>query len=288
MNSIIIQKIPEPSSAALDLQNSAHRLYLFCMQTRTLHEVLEELGKAQWFSKLDLKAGYWQIVLDSADRHKSASVTRDGLFEFLVMLFGRTTPPATFQRLMDTVLSDLLWHKVMVYLDDIIVYSETWEEHLATLDEVFRRLRAADLKASPAKCKFGQTSMQYFGHIVTREGVLPDKDNVKAIMDCPAPANLSELRSFTGMVQYYGNYISHLAKLASPLYQLYKKGVEFTWGPECQKAFEVIKHKLIASPVLHRPDPGLPHFLETDWSESCWHMQLGAPHLVCPPLLLFL
>jgi len=91
------------------------------------NEVLNELGKAQWFSKLDLKAGYWQIVLDPEDRHKTAFMTRDGLFEFLVMPFNLTSAPATFQRLMDTVLSDLLWHKVMVFLDDIIVYSETWE-----------------------------------------------------------------------------------------------------------------------------------------------------------------
>ena len=136
------------------------------------------------------KSGYWQIVVDPEDRHKTAFMTRDGLFEFLVMPFGLTSAPATFQRLMDRVLSDLLWSKVMVYLDDIIIYSETWQEHLATLDEVLRRLRAAGLKASPSKCEFGKTSIQYLGHIVNREGILPDRDNVKAIMDCKPPRNL--------------------------------------------------------------------------------------------------
>jgi len=186
-------------------------------------EVLNEFGRAQWFSKLDLKSGYWQIVVDPEDRHKTAFMTRDGLFEFLVMPFGLTSAPATFQRLMDRVLSDLLWHKVMVYLDDIIIYSETWQEHLATLDEVWRQLTAAGLKASPRKCEFGRTSMQYLGHIVNREDILPDRDHVKAIMDCKPPRSLTGLRSFVGMVQYYGNYIPHLAQIAAPLFRLYKK-----------------------------------------------------------------
>ena len=195
-------------------------------------------------------------------------MTRDGLYEFIVMPFGLTSAPATFQRLMDRVLSDLLWHKVMVYLDDIIIYSETWQEHLATLDDVLRRLRAAGLKASPGKCEFGQTSMQYLGHIVTREGILPDEGNVKAIMDCKAPRSLTELRSFYGMVQYYGNYIPHLAEIAVPLFRLYKKGVEFAWTSECQQAFENIKLRLVSPPVLRRPDPTLPYILQTDWSPT--------------------
>ena len=229
-------------------------------------EVLNELAKAQWFSKLDLKSGYWQIVVDPEDRHKTAFMTRDGLYEF--MPFGLTSAPATFQRLMDRVLSDLLWHKVMVYLDDIIIYSETWQQHLTTIDDVLRRLRAAGLKASPGKCEFGQTSMQYLGHIVTREGILPDEDNVKAIMDCKAPETLTELRSFYGMVQYYGNYIPHLAEIAVPLFKLYKKGVEFTWTTDCQEAFETIKQSLVSPPVLRRPDPTLPYILQTDWSPT--------------------
>ena len=231
-------------------------------------EVLNELGKAKWFSKLDLKAGYWQIMLNPGDRHKTAFVTRDGLFEFLVMPFGLTSAPATFQRLMDTVLSDLLWHRVMVYLDDIIVYSETWHEHLATLGNVLRRLRAAGLQASPGKCEFGRATLQYLGHIVTREGILPDNDNVKAIMQCPAPRNLTELRSFTGMVQYYNKYIPHMAQLYVPLYRLYKKNAPFYWTHECQQAFEEVKAALISPPVLRRADPALPYILQTDWSPT--------------------
>ncbi len=119
-------------------------------------EVLDELGKAQWFSKLDLKSGYWQIVVDPADRQKTAFITRDGLFEFIVMPFGLTAAPATFQRLMDTVLKGVLWKNVLVYLDDIIIYSKSWRDHVQALDDVFRRLRAANLKASASKCLRGR------------------------------------------------------------------------------------------------------------------------------------
>ena len=229
-------------------------------------EVLDQLGKAQWYSKLDLKAGYWQIVVDPADRHKTAFVTRDGLFEFLVMPFGLTSAPATLQRLMDTVLSELPWHKVMVYLDDIIVYSETWQEHLATIDEVLRRPRAAGLKASPSKCAFAQTSKQYLGHVVTREGVLPDPDNIKAVLEYPTPTSLTHVRSFMGMVQYYSKYIHKLAEIAKPLYYLSKRGVHFTWRASCQAALDILKQKLTTAAVLRRPDTRLPCIMQTDLS----------------------
>ena len=156
----------------------------------------------------------------------------------------------------------------MVYLDDIVVYSSTWAEHLASLDSVLRRLKAAGLQASPGKCEFGKTEMTYLGHIVTRDGILPDRGNVQSIMDCPAPKALTELRSFIGMVQHYGNYIPHLAHMAAPLYRLYKKGVQFVWSPACQQAFEDIKAMLISPPVLRRADPSLPYILQTDWSPT--------------------
>ena len=193
-------------------------------------EMLHELGPAAYFRKIDLKAGYWQVMVDPADRHKTAFKTKDGLFEFLVMPFGLTAAPATFQRLMDRVLGDLLWNGAMVYLDDIIVYSNTWEEHVSLLDEVFRRLRAAGLKASPGKCEFAQTSMQYLGHLVTREGVLPDRSNIKAILDCPAPKTRTQVRSFVGMVQYYGDYVELLAELAAPPVRAIQEGCALPLG----------------------------------------------------------
>ena len=185
-------------------------------------EVLDELGNAQWFSKLDLKSGYWQIVVDPADRSKTAFTTRDGLYEFVVMPFGLTSAPATFQRLMDTVLQGLLWEKCMVYLDDIIVYSKTWEEHIVALDQVFSRLRAAGLQASGAKCALAQTELLYLGHLVTREGILPDNSNIEHIAAATAPKNVKEVRSFLGMANYYSQFVEGFAEIARPLYRLTK------------------------------------------------------------------
>lgn len=229
-------------------------------------ELLDELGKAQWFSKLDLKSGYWHIVVDPVDRSKTAFITRDGLYEFLVMPFGLTAAPAAFQRLMNTVLKGLLWEKVMVYLDDIIIYSPTWEEHLATLDNVFRRLRAANLKASSAKCAIAQTEIGYLGHLVTREGILPDQGNVQAVQDSRTPRPVREVRSFLGMANYYSQFVEGFAEIAKPLYKLAKKDEVFDWSYECQAAFDSLKEALVTAPVLRRPDGSKPYVLHTDWS----------------------
>ena len=229
-------------------------------------EVLDELGKAQWFSKLDLKSGYWQIVVDPADRQKTAFITRDGLFEFLVMPFGLTAAPATFQRLMDTVLKGLLWKNVMVYLDDIIIYSKSWRDHIQALDDVFRRLRAANLKASASKCALGQTEMQYLGHLVTREGILPDESNVQAIMNATAPTTVKGVRSFLGMANYYSQFVQGFAAIARPLYRLTKKDTPFHWTDKCEDSFQALREALVSAPVLRRPDSARPYVLQTDWS----------------------
>ena len=159
-----------PWTSPVVLVNKKDGSKRFCVDYRKLNDVtqkdvyplprtekvLDELGKAQWFSKLDLKSGYWQIVVDPADRQKTAFITRDGLFEFIVVPFGLTAAPTTFQRLMDTVLKGVLWKNVLVYLDDIIIYSKSWRDHVQALDDVFRRLRAANLKASASKCLRGR------------------------------------------------------------------------------------------------------------------------------------
>ena len=188
-----------------------------------MEAVLDSLGKAQYFTKIDLKSGYWQIVVEPSDRHKTAFMTREGLFEFLVMPFGLTSAPATFQRLMDTILEGLLWKTVMVYLDDIVIYTNTWQEHLAVLDEVFLRLRAAGLMASPAKCDIAQEELLYLGHLVTRQGILPDPANVQAILQAKPPTDVTGVKSFIGMTHYYGDFVEGYAEIAAPLYELFRK-----------------------------------------------------------------
>ena len=231
-----------------------------------MEDILHSLGTAQFFTKIDLKAGYWQIALDPADRHKPAFRTQDGLFEFIMMPFGLQSAPATFQRLMNTIFDDMLWHNVSVYLDDIVVYTRTWQEHLATLDEVFLRLRAAGLKASPGKCDIAQDRLLYLGHVITREGVLPDPANVEAIQQAERPRTVTAVKSFIGMTTYYSDYVQGHATQAKPLYDLFKKNVGFTWTQECETAFQGLKQSLISPPVLRRPDTSLPYLLHTDWS----------------------
>ena len=171
-----------------------------------MEDSLQSLGKAQLFTKIDLKAGYWQIALDPSDRHKTAFRTQDGLFQFLVMPFGLASAPATFQRLMNIIFDGTLWRDVLVYLDDIVIYTETWREHLAALDEMFLRLRAAGLKASPGKCNIAQDSLLYLGHLISREGILPDPANVDTIQRAEHPHTVTAVKSFIGMTTYYSDF----------------------------------------------------------------------------------
>ena len=228
-------------------------------------EVLDCLGPSMFFS-IDLKAGYWQVVLEPSDCHNTAFRTRDGLLEFLVMPFGLTSAPATFQRLMDSVLHDLLWKTVMVYLDDIVVYTKTWEEHVAVLDDVLQRLRAAGLKASPGKCAFGQEEPLYLGNLVTRKGILPDPANIMPIMNALPPRNITAVQSFLGMTKYYADFTQWHAAIAAPLYELTRKVTALEWNDQRQAAFNALKGALTGPPVLRRPDPTQPYLLHTDCS----------------------
>ena len=229
-------------------------------------EVLDCLGPSMLFSKVDLKVRYWQVVVEPSDRYKTAFCTRNGLSEFLVMPFGLTSAPATFQRLMDSVLHDLLWKTVMVYLTDIVILTKTWEEHLAVLNNVLQRLRAAGLKASLGKCAFGQEELLYLGHLVTKEGILPDPANILPNMNALPPLNITAVQSFLGMTKYYADFIQWHAAIAAPLYALTRQVTTFEWTEQQQAAFDALKGALTAPPVLRRPDPTQPYLLHTDWS----------------------
>ena len=169
-----------------------------------IDDLLDALHGAKWFSTLDLKSGYWQVPITEQDKAKTAFRTSSGqLFEFNQVPFGLCNAPATFSRLMDRVLAGLHWETCLFYLDDIIVFSSTWEEHLARLREVFERLRHAKLKLGAAKCTFAAKEVSYLGHRVTEEGLLPDPSLLAAIRDIPPPTTATEVRSFLGLAGYY-------------------------------------------------------------------------------------
>ena len=220
-----------------------------------INDLLDALHGAKWFSILDLKSGYWQVPITEQDKAKTAFRTSSGqLFEFNQVPFGLCNAPATFSHLMDRVLAGLHWETCLFYLDDIIVFSSTWEEHLARLREVFERLRHAKLKLGAKKCTFAAKEVNYLGHRVTEEDLLPDSSLLAAIREIPPPKMPTEVRSFLGLAGYYRRYVKGFAAIAAPLHALTRKDAVFHWSEDCQAAFDQLKTMLTTSPITAFPD----------------------------------
>ena len=231
-----------------------------------IDEILDSLGKAKWFTSLDLASGYWQVEMREEDKSKTAFISRNGTYKFNVMPFGLCNAPGTFQRCMDTVLRDILWKYALVYLDDVTAFSQTFEEHLQHLETIFKRIEAAGLKINPDKCHFGAHSLQFLGHIISDQGILPDPTKIEAVKNYPQPQNLTQLRAFLGLASYYRRFIKDFSKISSPLYELLKKDIPYEWIEQRQQAFQLLKEKLISAPLLMYPDFTKPFCLYTDAS----------------------
>ena len=234
-----------------------------------IDDLLDALHGAKWFSTLDLKSGYWQVPITEQDKAKTAFRTSGGqLYEFNQVPFGLCNAPATFSRLMDRVLAGLHWETCLFYLDDIIIFSSTWEEHLARLRQVFERLRHTNLKLGADKCTFAAKEVSYLGHRVTEEGLLPDSSLLAIIREIPPPKTTTEVRSFLGLAGYYRRYVKGFAAIADPLHALTRKDAVFHWSAECQAAFDQLKHLLTTSPITAFPDFSQAFRLYTDASTA--------------------
>ena len=231
-----------------------------------IDELLNCLHGAKVFSKIDLKSAYHQIRIAEQDVPKTAFRTRYGHYEYLVMPFGLTNAPATFQTLMNNLFGPYLEHFVLVYLDDILVFSKNGAEHKKHLRLVLEKLREAQLLASPKKCEFGRQSVEFLGHVITSSGVTMEPSKVNAILTWPIPTKISEVRSFLGLAGYYRRFIPKFAALTAPLTGLLKKDQHFVWSTIQQRAFDALKQVLMTQPVLLIPDFSLPFTIFTDAS----------------------
>ena len=229
---------------------------------------MDALGGAKYFSTLDLRSGYWQVVLDPESSEKTAFCTRRGIWKFNVLAFGLSNAPALFQRLMDLVLAGLTWEVCLAFLDDVIVMSTSFEQQLERLALVFDRLRKANLKLHPGKCRLFQEKVRFLGSIVSKEGISPDPDKVRTVEEWPVPKNLTETRAFVALASYYRRHIKNFAEVARPLHELTRKGKRFLWETRQQEAFDRLKKLLTTAPVVAAPRDGGGFTLDTDASDE--------------------
>ena len=292
----VIRPSTSPYGAAVVLVRKKDNTLRLCVDYRQLNlktikdafpiprieEALDALHGASYFSTLDLAQGFYQVKMDEQDRQKTAfRVGPLGLYEFIRMPFGLCNSPSTFQRLMEACLGDKNFEILLLYLDDILVFSKSFEEHLQRLEIVFNRLRSHGLKIKPSKCQFFHKEVKYLGHIVSGEGVKVDPDKIAVIKDWKTPESEKELRSFLGLAGYYRKFIKGFSQIASPLHatlskqenkntgkKISTKQIPFKkkWNSKCSIAFENLKSCLMSTPILGFPDFRSPFILETDAS----------------------
>jgi hypothetical protein len=232
-----------------------------------IDELMDRLAGTKFFTKIDLYSGYHQIRIKEEDIPKTAFRTRYGHFEFLVLPFGLTNAPATFMTLMNNIFREYLDKFVIIYLDDILIYSKTKEEHLQHVRIILETLRKHKLYAKINKCELVRTSVEYTGHFISAQGISVDPRKITTIQQWPAPTNVSELRSFLGLASYYRKFVQGFSAIASPLTALLHKDKEYIWNDNEQEAFDTLKQHLTTAPVLLLPDPTKLFTVTTDASD---------------------
>ena len=232
-------------------------------------QTIHALQGAGYFSLLDLASGYPQVPVAKKGRHKTAFCTPEGgLYDFVKKAFGLTNAPATFQRLMNKIFKEDLFKHVLIFLDDLLVYSETPAEHLQHLEKGFLKFRAAGLKLKPKKCDLFQTQVIYLGHVLDKTGIRPNPKKLEAVRDWEVPKAVTRVRSFTAFCNYYRKFVKNFAEVAKPSYRLTSKGVKFTWEEEHEEVFQLLKSRLLQAPILAFPNFRHPFVIDADASET--------------------
>lgn len=280
-----IEKSDSPYSSPLVLVRKKDGSWRMCVDFRQLNEkseqdaypmphiqpILNRLRTSKYISTIDLKNGYWQIpIREDCRKFTAFAVPGRGLFQWKVMPFGLHSAPATFQRILDQVISHDLEEFAIAYLDDIVIFSESFEEHLIHLTQVFERLLQAQLRINTTKSRFCKHELQYLGHIIGNGGIKTDPEKIRAIKEYATPSSVKEVRRFVAMASWYRNFIPNFSEIVAPLTQLTHKNEmsrKFLWTDNHQLSFDALKNKMISTPVLSCPDFSIPFLLQTDASD---------------------
>ena len=241
-----------------------------------IDDLLARIKGAKIFSTLDLRSGYYHISLTKSSQPKTAFVTPFGKWQFKQVPFGLAQAPAYFQKLMNGIVNKFDW--ALAYLDDIIIFSNSAEEHLQHLEEIFDELIAAGLKLKREKCDFFKKEIHYLGHIISTDGIRPLPDKLKSIQDMPAPTNPKEIRQFLGLAGYYRKFVPRFADYSRALTKLTRKDAKFVWSKECEVSFQFLKNALCTEPILKYPDLDKSYTLFTDASKYAWAGVLTQAH----------
>jgi hypothetical protein len=228
-----------------------------------IDEFLDEIAGSKYFSTIDLASGFHQIRMLPKDEAKTTIKTHHGHFQFRVMPFGLTNTPATFQCLINAIFGSYMRKFVLIFIDDILVYSKTFDEHLEHLKLVFQVLSEHKLFIKVSKCTFAQQSISYLGHIISKDGVAIDPAKTEAMLNWPVPQNFTELRGFLGLTGYYRKFVQNYGSLARPLTNLLHHK-HFVWSDSAQQAFDKLKLAMTTTPVLQFPDFSKEFIVETD------------------------
>eukprot|EP00794_Sanderia_malayensis_P003906 gene3906-biopygen3342 len=288
----VIQPSASPWSSPVVLIEKPNGEYRFCVDYRRLNavtkkdayplpridETLDALGNAKVFTTIDLQSGFWQIPMKQEDREKTAFATHNGHYSFNVMPFGLANAPATFQRLMDLVLSGLHWTHCLVYLDDVIVFAPTVEEHLKRLDVVLDRIEKAGLTLKPAKCQWLRRSVKFLGHIVSEEGVTVDPAKVSSVKNFPIPQNKTDVRSFLGLTGYYRRFIADYASRSKPLFKLYTDACDYGLGAVLAQETDDGEAVIAYASRILKPSEAKHFTIVTDHRPLKWLKTMDAPN----------
>ena len=250
-------------------------------------DCLDALEGSTLFSTLDITCAYNQIPVREEDIPQTAFVIRYGLYKFTTMPFGLSNAAATFQRLMEIALSDLQWSACLIYLDDVIIYSQTFEEHVKRIKLVLGCIAQAGLKLEPKKCHLFKKEVTFLGHKLLSRSVLPNPDNVQKLLDWPVPRNVTEVRGFLGLGSYYGRFVHNFSQVAQPMIDLTKKDQAFPWSTACQEAFDEIKKILSSADVMAYPASEGLFILDTDASEKASRAVLSQVQDNCERVIAF-